>query len=403
MRCRPGFVPAFALFVLAAAGPALAQGLVITPSGDNERAAVTQQIGPVKVTVDYSSPRVVLNGQDRKGKIWGGLVPYGLSDLGYNNCPKCPWRAGANMNTTFAVDHDVKVEGQALPAGKYGLHMIPGETECGGCLFTDSNSWGSYWYDPKEDALRVTVKPSKSEYHEWLTYEFPVREPDNATVAMKWEELQVPIRITVPDAKELWVKDLRSQLRAGMGFSWQNLQQAADWCVQNKVDLPEALQWAEKAMTPDVGGSENFSTLSTLWRAQVANGKDAEAAKTLEKALASPDATPTAIHGLGRQLQAQKNYAEANKIFFANAKRYPGKWPVNVGLMRAYAYDGNLKKALEYAKLAAARGARPAQQEEPRGPGQAARGGKELPAVSFEGEPGAGFPRLVPGPVRRFG
>ncbi len=129
MRRRPGFVPALALFVLAAAGPALAQGLVISPPGDNQRAAVTQQIGPVKVTVDYSSPRVVLNGQDRKGKIWGGLVPYGLSDLGYNNCPKCPWRAGANMNTTFAVDHDVKVEGQPLPAGKYGLHMIPGETE----------------------------------------------------------------------------------------------------------------------------------------------------------------------------------------------------------------------------------------------------------------------------------
>ena len=354
MRRRPGFVPALALFVLAAAGPALAQGLVVSPPGDNQRAAVTQQIGPVKVTIDYSSPRVVLNGQDRKGKIWGGLVPYGLSDLGYNNCPKCPWRAGANMNTTFAVDHDVKVEGQALPAGKYGLHMIPGETEWVIIFSKDSNSWGSYWYDPKDDALRVTVKPAKSEYHEWLTYEFPVREPEAATVALKWEELQVPIRISVPNAKELWVAGLRSQLRAGVGFSWQYLQQAADWCVQNKVNLPEALQWAERAMTPPVGGSENFSTLTTLWRAQVANGKDAEAAKTLEKALASPDATPTAIHALGRQLQADKNHAEADRIFFANAKRFPGKWPVNVGLMRAYAHQGNLKKALEHAKLAAA-------------------------------------------------
>jgi hypothetical protein len=347
-------VPAFALFVLFAAGPALAQGLVVSPPGDNQRASVTQQIGPVKVTIDYSSPRVVLHGQDRKGKIWGGLVPYGLADLGYNDCTKCPWRAGANMNTTFAVDHDVKVEGQTLPAGKYGFFLIPGETEWTVIFSKDSNSWGSYWYNPKEDALRVTVKPEKSEYHEWLTYDFPVREPDNATVTLKWEELQVPIRITVPDAKELWATSLRSQLRAGLGFNWFYLKQAADWCIQNKVDLPEALQWAEKAMTPAVGGSENFDTLTTLWQAQVANGKDAEAAKTLEKALASPDATPTAIHGLGRQLQAAKDYAEADKIFFANAKRFPGKWPVNVGLMRAYAHQGNLKKALEYAKLAAA-------------------------------------------------
>jgi len=173
-------------------------------------------------------------------------------------------------------------------------------------------------------------------------------------VALKWEELQVPVRIAVPNVNDLWVEGLRSQLRAGLGFSWQYLQEAADWCVQNKVNLPEALQWAEKALTPAVGGSENFSTLSTLWRAQEANGKSGDAAKTLEKALSSPTATPISMHGLARQLQAAGKNAEANKIFFANAKRFPGQWPVNVGLMRAYAFQGDKKKALEYAKLAAA-------------------------------------------------
>jgi tetratricopeptide (TPR) repeat protein len=232
--------------------------------------------------------------------------------------------------------------------------MIPGETEWVIVFSHDSRSWGSYWYDPKEDALRVTVKPAKSEYHEWLTYEFPVREPEKATVALMWEELQVPIRITVPNAKELWVASLRSQLRAGLGFAWSNLQQAADWCLQNKVNLPEALAWAEKAMTPAVGGSETFSTLSTLWRAQLANGKDADAAKTLEKALANPTANPIAIHYLGRQLQAEGKKDDAVRVFQMNAKRYPGQWPVNVGLMRAYAMTGDKKRALEYAKLAAA-------------------------------------------------
>ena len=350
-RVRPAGVLALPVFL--AASPALAQGLTLPPSGDNQRASVTQQIGPVKATIDYSSPRVVLRGQDRKGKIWGQLVPYGLSDLGFNDCPKCPWRAGANMNTTFAVTHDVQVEGNPLPAGTYGLHMIPGETEWTVIFSKHSNSWGSYWYDPKEDALRVTVKPARSEYHEWLTYEFTEREPEKATVALKWEEIQVPIHIAVPNARELWVASLRSQLRAGMGFSWRYLQDAADWCVQNKVNLPEALAWAEKAMTPGVGGSENFSTLSTLWRAQLANGKDADAAKTLEKALASPTATPISIHYLGRQLQAEGKKDEAVRIFQLNAKRFPNQWPVNVGLMRAYAAMGEKKKALDYAKLAA--------------------------------------------------
>jgi len=379
MRLRARPLVALVPLALLAAGPALAEGLVLSPPGDNQRASVTQQIGPVKVTVDYSSPRVVLRGQDRTGKIWGQLVPYGLSDLGYNDCKSCPWRAGANMNTTFAVDHDVKVEGQTLPAGAYGLHIIPGETEWVIVFSKDSNSWGSYWYDPKEDALRVTVKPARSEYHEWLTYEFPVREPENATLALKWEELQVPIRIAVPNAKELWVASIRSQLRAGLGFDGHFLEQAADWCLQNKVNLPEALVWAEKAMTPAVGGSETFSTLTTLWRAQLANGRDADATKSLEKALASPTATPIAIHYLGRQLQAEGKTNEAVRVYQLNAKRFPGQWPVNVGLTRAYAATGDRKKALEYAKLAAAQAPDPVNKKNLENMVKLLEEGKEIP------------------------
>jgi hypothetical protein len=140
MRSRPGWVPALVLPALLAAGPALAQGLTLPPSGDNQRATVTQQIGPVKVSVDYSSPRVHFHGQERRGKIWGQLVPYGLSDLGFNNCTSCPWRAGANMNTVFTTSNDVVIEGKPLPAGSYGLHMIPGEKEWTVIFSKDSSS-----------------------------------------------------------------------------------------------------------------------------------------------------------------------------------------------------------------------------------------------------------------------
>ena len=68
-----------------------AQVLSVPPSGDNQKASVTQFIGLVKVTVDYSSPDVhAPDGTDRRGKIWGQLVPWGTIDDDYGTCDVCP-------------------------------------------------------------------------------------------------------------------------------------------------------------------------------------------------------------------------------------------------------------------------------------------------------------------------
>src|SRR6516164_6789402 len=105
-------------FVLAVAlaAPLSAQiipGLEIPPSGNNQRATVTQGIGPVRITIDYSSPSVHgPDGKDRRGQIWGKLVPYGLTDLGFGSGKPGPWRAGANENTVFAVSDAVSIEGK---------------------------------------------------------------------------------------------------------------------------------------------------------------------------------------------------------------------------------------------------------------------------------------------------
>ena len=332
-----------------------AQGLTFPPNGDNPQASVMQAIGPVRVTIDYSSPRVVRGDNDRRGKIWGELVPWGLSDLGLNGCTSCPWRAGANENTTFTVTHDVRIEGQPLPAGTYGLHMIPGQDAWTIIFSKDASSWGSYWYDPKSDALRVQTKAAKSDYHEWLTYEFTERDPAKATAVLKWEELQVPFHISVDDVNALWVADIRRDLRQWSGFSWQNWQQAADFCAQNKVNLPEALVWAQRSVSdPYVGGEENFLTLSTLSKLQELNGRPQDAAKTLDRALNHPTATAIQIHVVGRQMMAAGKKDQALTIFILNAKKHPDQWPVHVGLMRGYASVGDKKKALAEAKLALA-------------------------------------------------
>jgi len=346
------FVPHFGLSVMVFG----AQGLTFPPSGDNPRASVTQSIGPVKATIDYSSPRVVRGKNDRRGKIWGELVPWGLSDLGFNSCKSCPWRAGANENTTFTVTHEVKVQGQSLPAGTYGLHMIPGQDEWTVVFSKDADSWGSFWYDPKQDALRVKTKAGKGEYHEWLTYEFTEREPARVTMALEWEELQIPISITVDNPNQLWVDNMRTDLRGFAGFTWQNWQQAAAFCAQNKINLPEAMKWAERAVSDPTwsGGQENFTTLSTLSRLQSLNGREQDGAKTFDKATNHPTADPLQIHLAARQLITDGKKEEAMKLFLLNAKRFPNKWPVHVGLMRGYAAMGDKKKALEEGKLALA-------------------------------------------------
>ena len=137
-----------------------------------------QGIGPVQVIIEYSSPAVHgPDGKDRRGQIWGKLVPYGLTDLGFGLGKPAPWRAGANENTVFTVSNDVSIEGKPLAAGRYGLHMIAGPEEWTLIFSKDSNAWGSFYYDAAADVMRVAVKPHKHEYREYLTYEFPVRKP----------------------------------------------------------------------------------------------------------------------------------------------------------------------------------------------------------------------------------
>ncbi|MFI5119505.1 MAG: DUF2911 domain-containing protein [Thermoanaerobaculia bacterium] len=349
---RASLLPALAAFVTLSSRSVIAQPHYLPASGDNQRATVTQQVGPVMVTISYSSPRVVLKGDDRHGKIWGKLVPYGLTELDFNDCKSCPWRAGANENTVFTVSDEVKVQGKSLPAGTYGLFAITGQDEWTFIFSKDATSWGSYWYDPKEDVLRVTTKPGKSDYHEWLTYEFTEREPAKATVALKWEDLQVPLTITVDDVPARWVAKMKDELRGYTGFYWENWQRAADYCLKNKINLSEALDWAQRGAGPNFGGEGEVLALTTLARAQAANGKEAEAARTWDKAVNLPGATPIQIHQVGRGLLAEGKTQQALSIFQTNAKRFPNQWPVHVGLMRGYAGVGDAKKALEEGRLA---------------------------------------------------
>jgi hypothetical protein len=333
---------------------ASAQMVTLPPSGKNQKASVSQWIGLVEVNVTYNAPKVTApDGTDRTGKIWGQLVPYGMANLGFGTCgDQCPWRAGANENTVFRVSDDVKIEGQPLAAGSYGLHMIPGQEEWTIIFSKNSTSWGSFSYTAAEDALRVKVKPKKCEYNHWLTYDFTERLPDRATVALRWENLEIPWTITVDNANELYVAKLRQQLRNAPGFNSEGWQEAAKFCLDQKTNLKEALGWAQNAVSLPYIGQENFNTLQTLADLQAANGMAADADATMQKALEHPTARPIDLHQYGRQLLTAGEKDKALKVFELNAKKHPNAWPVNVGLARGYSAVGRTKDALKHAKLA---------------------------------------------------
>jgi tetratricopeptide (TPR) repeat protein len=346
-------IAALVAFVTMAGGiTGFAQSITLPPNGDNQRAEVIQHIGLVRAAIEYSSPDVHgPGGEDRRGKIWGGLVPWGIHDLGFNN-RKGPWRAGANENTVFSVSHAVTIEGQPLAAGRYGLHMLAGEREWTIIFSRNATSWGSFTYDQAEDALRVTVKPEKAPYREWLTYDFVDRKPDRATVALLWEELRVPFTIAVPDMTTLYIDNMRRELRNFPGFRWQEWNAAAQYCLQQNKNLPEALTWAENAISTPGIGQANFTTLSTKAQILERLSRGTEAAAVMTAAMASPAATPIEIHQYGRRLLAQGNSKEALAVFQANAKRFGDTWPVHVGLARGYSAAGDYKAALTHAEIA---------------------------------------------------
>jgi tetratricopeptide (TPR) repeat protein len=320
--------------------------LTTTPNGGNKKALIGERIGLTDVTIHYDRPGV----KGRDGKIWGELIPVGYTDQGFGNTKQAPWRAGANENTTMEFSTDVKIEGQDLAAGKYGFFIAYDPGECTLIFSKNSNSWGSFYYDPKEDVLRVKVKPvSADKSIEWLKYEFTNQTENSAVVELQWEKLIIPFKIET-DLDKMQLASFRRELRTDKGFTWESWQQAAQWCVQKNTNLDEALLWSDSATSINFAGDQSFQAWST--KAQVLDklGRGDEAVSIMKKAM--PYGNKLELHQYARQLLAQKKNQEAFTVFKINYDRHPNEFTTNMGMARGYSATGNYKKALEFAQKA---------------------------------------------------
>jgi hypothetical protein len=322
--------------------------LTTAPSGGNKKAVSGERVGITDITIHYDRPGV----KGREGQIWGKLVPAGYVDQGFGTSKAAPWRAGANENTTIEFSNDVKVEGQELPAGIYGFFVAYDPNECTLIFSKNSSSWGSFFYNDKEDALRVKVKPVAADKSvEWLKYEFTGETENAVTIALTWEKLIIPFKVEV-DYINNQLASFRRELRSDKGFTWNAWQQAAQFCVTHKINLDEGLAWATESLNDRTVGDKNFQTLSTKAQLLVLLDRPAEADSAMKAAL--PLGKMAEIHAYGRQLIQQKRNKEALDAFQLNYSKNPNVFTTNMGMARGYSANGNYKKALEYAQKALA-------------------------------------------------
>jgi hypothetical protein len=341
MQRKIYLVISMAVFMLGAT----AQKLTMPPDGGNKKASVTERIGITDVTIQYHRPGV----KGREGKIWNGLVHTGFAPLGFGTSKAAPWRAGANENTTISLSTDVMVEGKPLKAGTYGFFIAMGKDDATLIFSNNSTSWGSFFYDQKDDALRVNVKTQPlNESVEWLKYEFTNETENSAVIALMWEKLKIPFKVEV-DYPKTQLEAFRRELKTDIGFKPDPWVQAARFAAEHN-DMEEALQWSDYSMNGVFVGEKNFRTLSTKAMILQKMGKTAEADAIMKEAL--PMGSVVDIHQYGRQLLREKKTKEALDIFKYNAQKNPNIFTTNMGLMRGYSANGDYKNALKYAMLA---------------------------------------------------
>lgn len=330
-RTKVVLVGLAALSLWLVVAPAFAQQIQGLPRV-SQKQVLTQTLGVSEVSITYHRPLV--NGRT----IWGGLVPYDTV-----------WRAGANDNTTISFSDPVKIEGEDLAAGTYGLHMLPGKDEWQIIFSTNYTSWGSFSYDEAEDALRVTVTPEAAPFQEVLEYRFDHLTLDGGVVVLHWEELEVPFEVEV-DTDALVLAKIRRDLRSLPGFSWQGWNSAAAYCARNNINHEEALQWIDRALSME----ENFANLQVKSQLLQQTGKTEESIAMAEKLLALANEPQTNL--LGYQFMGRGDVDKAIEIFTKNTRDYPESWNVWDSLAEAQANKGmtaaaiaNYKKALTMA------------------------------------------------------
>lgn len=191
---------------------------------------VEQRVGLSDITLNYSRPSK--NNRD----IFGGLIAF--DEI---------WRTGANENSKLTTTDALIFGKDTLKAGTYAIFTKPGKNSWDIYFYKDATNWGTpdTW---KEELVAVQVSSkviSLKDVVETLTLSFDQLTTTGATLSISWDKTRVEVPFSVPtDAK------VQANIKKIMaGPSANDLNGAAWYYYQNKLDLKQALEWSTKACT----------------------------------------------------------------------------------------------------------------------------------------------------------
>jgi tetratricopeptide (TPR) repeat protein len=309
------------------------QGITV-PRTPSPAATVGQTIGISTVTINYSRPSV-------KGRnVWGELVPFGWNVQTFGTGNEAPWRAGANENTVITFSHDATVEGHPVPKGSYGLFFVINKDNTGEVILSkDYRSWGSFFYDKNNDLLRAPIRLNDIPYTELLTYEFSHITKNGGELDLNWEKKQFPVKITFA-VDDIVLKNAEAELRGPVGFTWMGPLSAANYALQNKVELDKALAWANQA----VAQNNSFATLRVKSNILKEMGDTVQASKIMKDGLTI--ASENDLNQYGYQLLGQNKFDQAISILVTATQRFPTSANAWDSLGEGYALKGDRKNAI---------------------------------------------------------
>jgi len=173
----------------------------------SEPAAVSQTVDGTRLALEYSRPRA--RGRD---SLFGKVVHWGEV-----------WTPGANWATTIETSKDVRVNGHALPRGKYSIWMIvrPGDWTV---VFDTLHHRFHFPYPdsmPSPGQVRFDITPGHGPFTEALTWSFTDVRLSGATLAMQWGTTRVALEIEVEPSYRVAVSPAKAGPLAGTyTFAW---------------------------------------------------------------------------------------------------------------------------------------------------------------------------------------
>lgn len=261
-------IVALLLATAALAQPTTPQPPQLRFPAPSPHASLSQTIGLVDMTLTYSRPGV-------KGRqIWGALVPW-----------DAVWRTGANEATKISFSDDVMINGQRLPKGTYSLHTIPGQASWTIIFNNVAEQWGSFSYDATKDALRITAKPEKAAFSEWMAFEVPQLSSDKATVVLRWENLAVPFTVDTGSTQKA-LTAAGAAAASAQPNDWRTPYRAANFAFMTDPTSADAQKWLDQSLK----AGENMNNLWLKARMLRKRGQTADALRAGEQALSK--ATP---------------------------------------------------------------------------------------------------------------